>query len=111
MRIALDLQGAQTESRFRGIGRYTLSLAEAIYRNRAHHEVCFIVNGNMSDSVDLIFDSLKNTAPIHSFNVWNGPDRRLGDDWYDIGWRKSACEKIFESFARGQSRFMPMLFI
>ncbi|MDX8512385.1 glycosyltransferase [Mesorhizobium captivum] len=98
MRIALDLQGAQTESRFRGIGRYTISLAEAIYRNRGQHEVCFILNGNMSDSVDLIFNSLGNVAPHHSFHVWNGPDRRLGDDWYDIGWRKSASEKIFEAF-------------
>ncbi|WP_210328282.1 glycosyltransferase [Mesorhizobium caraganae] len=98
MRIALDLQGAQTESRFRGIGRYTISLAEAIYRNRGHHEVCFVLNGNMPESVDLIFDSLSNVAPLHSFHVWNGPDRRLGDDWYDIGWRKSASEKIFEAF-------------
>lgn len=98
MRIALDLQGAQTESRFRGIGRYTISLAEAIYRNRGHHEVCFVLNGNMSDSVDLILDSLSNVAPQHSFHIWNGPDRRLGDDWYDIGWRKSASEKIFEAF-------------
>ncbi|WP_167484146.1 glycosyltransferase [Mesorhizobium tamadayense] len=52
----------------------------------------------MSDSVDLIFNSLSKVAPHHSFHVWNGPDRRLGDDWYDIGWRKSACEKIFEAF-------------
>ena len=26
MRIVLDMQGAQTESRLRGIGRYTLAL-------------------------------------------------------------------------------------
>lgn len=28
MRIIIDMQGAQTESRFRGIGRYTMSLCE-----------------------------------------------------------------------------------
>lgn len=32
MKILLDLQGAQTESRFRGIGRQTLSLARALIR-------------------------------------------------------------------------------
>ncbi|MCA0012520.1 glycosyltransferase [Mesorhizobium sp. B292B1B] len=98
MRIALDLQGAQTESRFRGIGRYTISLAEAIYRNRGAHEVCFVLNGNMPESVDLIFSTLGNVVPHHSFHIWNGPDRRLGDNWYDVGWRKSASEKIFEAF-------------
>ena len=30
MRIVIDMQGAQTESRFRGIGRYSTSLAQAI---------------------------------------------------------------------------------
>ena len=30
MRIVIDMQGAQTESRFRGIGRYTLSMTQAL---------------------------------------------------------------------------------
>ena len=30
MRIVIDMQGAQTESRFRGIGRYSLALALAM---------------------------------------------------------------------------------
>jgi len=34
MRIVIDMQGAQTESRFRGIGRYTLAFAQAVVRNR-----------------------------------------------------------------------------
>ncbi len=37
MRIVIDMQGAQTESRFRGIGRYSLSLAKAIVQNRGDH--------------------------------------------------------------------------
>ena len=45
MRIVVDLQGAQTESRFRGIGRYTHSLAQAIVRNRGEHEVLIALNG------------------------------------------------------------------
>jgi hypothetical protein len=39
MRIVLDLQGAQIESRFRGIGRYSLSLAQGIAREAKQHEV------------------------------------------------------------------------
>ena len=41
MRIVIDMQGAQTESRFRGIGRYTLSFAQAIVRNRGEHRSVF----------------------------------------------------------------------
>ena len=32
MRVVIDMQGVQTESRFRDIGRYTMSLAQAIER-------------------------------------------------------------------------------
>ena len=40
MRIVIDMQGAQsTGSRNRGIGRYTLSLAQAVARNRGGHEL------------------------------------------------------------------------
>ena len=39
MRLLIDLQGAQTESRRRGIGRYSIALARAIIRNAGDHEV------------------------------------------------------------------------
>ena len=45
MRIVIDMQGAQTESRFRGIGRYTLSFAQAIARNRGEHKVLLALSG------------------------------------------------------------------
>ena len=45
MRIVIDMQGAQTESRYRGIGRYTLSLAQGIARNRGEHEIMLALNG------------------------------------------------------------------
>ena len=34
MRIVIDMQGAQTESKFRGIGRYTTSLVNALIKNK-----------------------------------------------------------------------------
>ena len=37
MRIVIDLQGAQSLSRFRGIGRYSLALTQGIIRNRGQH--------------------------------------------------------------------------
>jgi O-antigen biosynthesis alpha-1,2-mannosyltransferase len=37
MRVVIDMQGAQTESRFRGIGRYTMGLALGLARNAGEH--------------------------------------------------------------------------
>ena len=48
MRIVIDMQGAQTESRFRGIGRYALSFTKAVLRNRGEHEVILALNGPVS---------------------------------------------------------------
>ena len=48
MRIVIDMQGAQCRNRQRGIGRYTLSLAQAIVRNRGEHEVFLALNGSVS---------------------------------------------------------------
>ncbi len=39
MRIVIDLQGAQSASSQRGIGRYSIALAEAIARNKGQHDV------------------------------------------------------------------------
>ena len=43
MRIVIDLQGAQTESRFRGVGRYTLSIAKAMCREADGHEIILLI--------------------------------------------------------------------
>ena len=45
MKIVLDLQGAQSHSRYRGIGRYTLSMARAFAVEAAHHEIWLALNG------------------------------------------------------------------
>jgi hypothetical protein len=34
MRIVLDMQGVQTENRFRGIGQYVMGFAKGVVRNR-----------------------------------------------------------------------------
>ena len=45
MRIVIDLQGRQSiGSKNRGIGRYSLSIAKAIARNRKDHEVMIVLS-------------------------------------------------------------------
>lgn len=97
MRIVIDLQGAQTESRFRGIGRYTLSLAQAIVRNRGHHEIIIALNGLFPDTIEPIRAAFDSLLPQEDIRVWYaiGPVRELeaGNDW-----RREAAERIREAF-------------
>lgn len=51
MRIVIDLQGAQSESRFRGIGRYSLALALGVARNAGPHEIWLLLNASLRDSI------------------------------------------------------------
>jgi len=51
MRIIIDMQGAQTESRYRGIGRYTTSLVEAIVRDNVQHDIVLALTGSLHESV------------------------------------------------------------
>lgn len=73
MRIVIDLQGAQTESRFRGIGRYSLSLAKAIARNAGEHEIWLALNGAFTGSVLSLRDEFEGLIPQERIRVFEVP--------------------------------------
>ena len=53
MRLVIDLQACQSAgSRFRGIGRYSRSLAEAMLRAGRGHEVWIALNGGLPDTIE-----------------------------------------------------------
>ncbi|PCJ38191.1 MAG: glycosyl transferase family 1 [Cellvibrionales bacterium] len=97
MRIVIDMQGAQTESRFRGIGRYTLSLTKAIVRNRGEHEIILVLNGYFPDTIESIRCEFNDLLPQENIRTW-----------YALGlvrecepentWRREAAELIREAF-------------
>jgi glycosyltransferase involved in cell wall biosynthesis len=71
MRIVIDLQGAQCDSRFRGIGRYSLSLALAMARNAGVHDVWLALNSAFPQSIFELrqaFNGLVDPAHIRVFN-------------------------------------------
>lgn len=70
MRIVIDMQGAQTESRFRGIGRYSLALAQGIVRNRGEHDVYLVLNGMLSESIGSIRNAFADLLPQSHIRVW-----------------------------------------
>ncbi|MBU2755766.1 glycosyltransferase [Acidithiobacillus sp. CV18-2] len=74
MRIVIDLQGAQsTEHRHRGIGRYSLYLAQALVRNRGGHEVYIALNGLFPDTIEPLRAAFDSLLPQENIRVWTAP--------------------------------------
>ena len=97
MRIVIDLQGAQTASRFRGIGRYSLALARAIARNAGEHEVWLVLNGALSESIPDLRRAFENLVPRERIRVFDIPGHTAECNPAN-GWRARAAEKIREYF-------------
>jgi glycosyltransferase involved in cell wall biosynthesis len=97
MRIVIDLQGAQCENRKRGIGRYSMAMAQALVRNRGVHEVLVALNGNFPDTIEPIRAAFDGLLPQENIRVWQapGPVRHL-----DAAnqWRRKAGELVREAF-------------
>lgn len=73
MRIVLDMQGAQTESRFRGIGRYVIGFAKGVIRNRGNHEVFLALSGLMPEAIESIRSEFDELLPQENILVWHAP--------------------------------------
>ena len=73
MRIVIDLQGAQSESRYRGIGRYSLSLTKAILRNKGEHQIIVALNGMFTDTIEPIRTALDGLIAQEDIRVWFAP--------------------------------------
>lgn len=98
MRIIIDLQGAQTTgSRNRGIGRYSLSLAQAIARQRGEHEIIIVLNGIFADTIDPILKDFAELLPAENIKVWH-PLKPIHATDPANTWRRKASEAIREFF-------------
>jgi glycosyltransferase involved in cell wall biosynthesis len=97
MRIVIDLQGAQGASRHRGIGRYSLSLALALVRNRRDHEVIIALNGMFPESIEPIREAFDDLLPQESIRVWDAVGPVNPQDPRNA-WRRRAAELVREAF-------------
>lgn len=100
MRIVIDLQGAQSSnSRNRGIGRYTMSLLLTMISNIKNHEIVVVLNGNFPKSIQPIRDAISNISPERKIEVvvWQPPKNVAFDKVERCNIRKSV-EILREAF-------------
>ncbi|ALK98774.1 hypothetical protein AB595_02255 [Massilia sp. WF1] len=71
MRIVIDLQGAQSESRYRGIGRYSLGLALGMARNAGSHEVWLVLNAALGNAIEDIRQAFAGLVPPERICVFD----------------------------------------
>jgi glycosyltransferase involved in cell wall biosynthesis len=96
MRILIDLQGAQSSSRHRGIGRYSDALARAIIRNRGDHEIFILLNGLFDHAVEQIRREYSSLLPANHITVFSAPFP-VGALVSENAWRREAAELLREA--------------
>lgn len=97
MRIVIDMQGAQTESRFRGIGRYTMSLTKALIKNKGEHEIILVLNGLFPHTIEPIRAEFNHFLPKENIRVWYAPSPIKESLTYNK-WRQEVAGLIREAF-------------
>ena len=70
MRLVIDMQGAQTASRDRGIGRYTLSLVRWLIQIAEHHEVILFINAALREGADALITEFRQLLPQEQIVVF-----------------------------------------
>ncbi len=101
MRITLDLQGCQAQSADRGMGRYSMMLAQTMARQAIgggrDHEISIVLNNNLPVRARSVMRAFRDLVPrerIHVFDVPQGTAEALPHS----AWRARAGERIREQY-------------
>jgi glycosyltransferase involved in cell wall biosynthesis len=101
VRIVIDLQGVQNESRYRGIGRYSLAFVKALVKalidRRAQHEVIVLLSDLFPDTIAPVKAALGEQLAGCTVRVWSGigpTDERKPQN----RWRQQVSELLREAF-------------
>lgn len=96
MKLLIDLQGFQSRgSRVRGIGRYTVSLAQAMARRAGGHDLSIMLNDAIADAVEPVRAAFRDLLPDDRIVTWSCPA-----DTPEIApgtrWNARAAEYVYE---------------
>ena len=112
MRLVIDMQGAQSASRLRGIGRYTMALVQEMARQRGEHEMLLVLNAAYADTIEPIRASFAELLPFEAIRVFDVAGPVGGHDPANDA-RRKAAELMVEAFFASLDPdviFIPSLF-
>lgn len=98
MRIVLDLQACQSDSRFRGIGRYSMSLGKALAREllARNHEVIIALSSTFpADVTDEVKTTFSESVPGVRFFEFNVP-KDFAASKIENHWRQMSARLLRE---------------
>ncbi|MFT6435718.1 MAG: glycosyltransferase involved in cell wall biosynthesis [Candidatus Azotimanducaceae bacterium] len=101
MKLIVDMQGAQTASRHRGIGRYSLSLMKELIALAPDHgvDIHVLLNHGLRESIPSLLSEIRQVLPLEKIHVWRPLPLISRADPANI-WRAEVSEVIREDFIR-----------
>ena len=93
MRIVIDLQSAQTGSRVRGIGRYSVALVKAMSKQAGNHEIWVTLNTAFPAALEKVRETLRGVLPPERIRVFDVPLTLSSGRW-----ERAASNLIREAF-------------
>ncbi|MEV4782069.1 glycosyltransferase, partial [Burkholderia sp. LMU1-1-1.1] len=97
MRIVLDLQACQGSSMHRGIGRYSMALAQAMLRQGRSHDFRIVLNSHFPDSVAQLRRAFDDLLPQSQISTYALPTPLWEHD-PNNSWRLRAAEQLREHY-------------
>lgn len=99
MRIAIDLQACQCENRFRGIGHYSMSLAQAMTRQaiKRGHDVRLVLSEKFPETVPAMRQAFDGLIPQECISVFSVPGA-VAEMVPANAWRARAAELVREQY-------------
>jgi glycosyltransferase involved in cell wall biosynthesis len=97
MRIVLDLQACQASSKHRGIGRYSMALAQAMVRRGGAHELLIALNSHYPDAIGEVRAAFDGLLPQTQIRVYDLPGPLAEYDKRNA-WRVRAAEQLREHY-------------
>lgn len=97
MRIVIDLQAAQAGNRNRGLGRYSLSIAKALVRNRGEHDLIIVLSGLFPETIEPIRAAFEGLLPQPNIRVWHAVSPVADLDTNNDS-RRQVAELVREAF-------------
>jgi len=97
MKILIDMQGLQSHSRFRGIGKYTDSFVKAFLEVSKEHTIYLLLNGMSNEGSKEIYQEYSSLVSKENIFIFEGVSPTSVVSGYDY-WRNRVSERLREEF-------------